>query len=47
MNERNRKYSSIFLLREEGVRVVEKSLCMLFPSVGGSWIKERCKLQGV
>ena len=30
MNERSRKYSSIFLLRENEVRVVEKSLCMLF-----------------
>ena len=47
MNERNRKYSSIFLRRENEVRVVEKSLCMLFLSVGGSWRKGRCKLQGV
>ena len=47
MNEQNRKYSSIFLLREDEVRVVEKSLCMLFLSVGGGWGKERCRLQGV
>ena len=47
MNERNRKYSNILLLREDEVGVVGKSLCILILSIDRGWRKERWKLQGV
>lgn len=46
MNERNRKYSSLFLPGEDEVGVVGKTTLILsLVEAGGEWRKERWKLQ--